>query len=377
MKLFVVIDALSKGGTERRMLELLKTLAKDRRFEIYLISLNDKVEYDYVYDLPIKFETIKKKIKKDLSLYLKLYKKVKTFKPDIIHSWGSMSSLLLAPIAKIQGIKFVNGYIGRAPLKVTLTDEFYLRGLLTFPLSDAIVSNSKAGLKSYHAPAKKSFCIYSGVDFKRFANLKAPREVKKELFGNENDPDFIIAMVAAFEDRKDYETYINVAVKMCGTNDSIKFLSIGEGNKFENIKAIVPALYLNNRILFLGKRSDVESVLQVINVGVLLTNSKLHGEGISNSIIEYMASGKPVIATRGGGTDEVVFDVENGFLVDYADEHQVIEKIEALLHNKEKALEMGKCGYNMVHEKFDAIKMGQSYIDLYHSLLGVININKY
>jgi len=369
MKLFIIIDALIKGGTERRMLELVKTLSNDKNFEIYLVSLNDKVDYSYVYDLPIKFEAIERKVKRDISLYRRLYKNVKEFKPDIIHSWGTMSSLLLAPIAKLQGIKFVNGYIGQAPSKVKLSDKFYYRGLLTFPLSDAIVSNSMAGLKSYRAPQKKSFCIYNGIDFKRFENLKDPGNVKEDLFGSKDDTSFVVAMVAAFEDRKDYETYIKVAVKMCSQNASVKFLSIGGGDKFDSIKALVPAALLNTRILFLGKRADVESILQVIDIGVLLTNTTVHGEGVSNSIIEYMASGKPVIATRGGGTDEVVFDEKNGFLVDYAAENQVIEKIEILLRNKERAAAMGKEGYKLVHEKFDAIKMSQNYVDLYERLL--------
>jgi glycosyltransferase involved in cell wall biosynthesis len=368
MKLFVIIDSLVKGGIERRMLELIKTLSKDKKYDIYLLTIDAKVDYDYVYDLPVKFEVINRRFKKDIFLYWKLYKKVKEFKPDIIHSWGSMSSVLLAPIAKLLGIKFINGSVGQAPVKVSILDKFYFRCVLTFPLSDAIVSNSMAGLKSYKAPLAKSYCIYNGMDFKRFENLTPPGEIKKELFGNENDKDFIVAMVAAFEIRKDYETYVKVAVKLCQKNKAIKFLLIGGGEKFEIIKSTVPPEYLNKRILFLGKRSDIESVMQIIDVGVLLTNSKVHGEGVSNSIIEYMASGKPVIATRGGGTDEAILDGKNGFLVDYEAADQIIEKIE-VFYDKKKAELMGKNGWDIAHEKFDIIKVSQSYTDLYKSLL--------
>ncbi|MGZ4159218.1 MAG: glycosyltransferase, partial [Neobacillus sp.] len=125
MKLMVLIDTLIDGGIERRMLELVKTLSKDKMYDIYLITLTDRVDYEYVYTLPIKFEIVRRKTKRDLSLYSKLYKKVKEFKPDIIHSWGSMSSVYLAPIAFLQKIKFVNGYIGQAPMKMPF--DYYLR----------------------------------------------------------------------------------------------------------------------------------------------------------------------------------------------------------------------------------------------------------
>ena len=371
MKLMVFIDTLIDGGIERRMLELVKTLSKDKTYQIHLITLTDRVDYEYVYTLPIKFEIVKRKTKRDLSLYLTLYKKVKEFKPDIIHSWGSMSSIYLAPIALLQKIKFVNGYIGQAPLKISI--DYRIRNLLTFFISDAIVSNSKAGLHAYDTPEKKSYCIYNGMDFKRFENLKSPVKLKKEILGNENDKSFIVAMVAAFEERKDYDTFVKVAIEVCDSNDSIKFLLIGGGNNLENIVSKIPKKYLNTRILALGRISDIESILQIIDVGILLTNSKVHGEGVSNSIIEYMASSKPVIATRGGGTDEVVFDGKNGFLVDYAADKQIVEKIQKLFENRTMATEMGKNGYDFVHEKFDIVNVSQLYVDLYHKLLGTVN----
>ena len=363
----VVIDTLIDGGIERRMLELVKTLSKSGDYQIYLITLTDRVDYEYVYTLPIKFEIVKRKTKRDLSIYGKLYKRVKEFKPEIIHSWGSMSSIYLAPIALLQNIKFVNGYIGQAPLKISL--DYRLRNLLTFFISHAIVSNSKAGLKAYSAPEKKSHCIYNGMDFKRFENLKSPAKLKKDILGDENDQNFIVAMVAAFEERKDYDTFVKVAIELCDSNDSIKFLMIGGGNNLDNIISKIPEKYLNTRILAPGRISDIESILQIIDVGVLLTNSKVHGEGVSNSIIEYMASGKPVVATRGGGTDEVVFDGKNGFLVDFAADKQIVESIRKLFSDRKMAAEMGKNGYDFVHKNFDIVNVSQLYVDLYHNLL--------
>ena len=82
--------------------------------------------------------------------------------------------------------------------------------------------------------------------------------------------------------------------------------------------------------------------MNIFDVGILLTNSMEHrGEGISNSIIEYMALAKPVVATRGGGTNEVVIDGQNGYLIDPFNEDQLIEKIKILVKNKAYRIKIG------------------------------------
>src|SRR6185312_10809291 len=86
------------------------------------------------------------------------------------------------------------------------------------------------------------------------------------------------------------------------------------------------------------------------------------------SIIEYMALSKPVIATRGGGTSEVVIDGVNGFLIDPHNNKQLSEKIEILFTQKERGNEMGKAGRKMALEKFDSTVMSNQYIELYNTL---------
>lgn len=370
IRVLLAIDSLIKGGTERRMLELVKELSRKRdEFDIYLISLTDCVEYEYVYQLPIKFEVLRRKSKKDLSLISRLNNCIRTFQPHIIHSWGSMASVFLAPLAKINKVRFINGFIGRAPLGLSYKDTHYLRGKLTYPFSDVVISNSKAGIQAYRAPIKKSVCIYNGMDFTRFQNLKNPSEVRRDLFGDDEERPFVIAMVAAFQPRKDHQTFIDVAIEMSKRYSNLRFLLIGGGDSFGYYKSMVPNRLINKNIFFLGKRIDVESILQIIDVGVLLTNSRIHGEGVANSIIEYMALRKPVIATRGGGTDEVVFDNSNGFLVDYADKDRIIVCIEKLMKDPELAKQLGDTGYNFVRKEFDSVSMASKYITIYKDLL--------
>jgi glycosyltransferase involved in cell wall biosynthesis len=253
------------------------------------------------------------------------------------------------------------------PVKKNFSNPSWLRAKLSFPLSDVIIGNSNAGLAAYGASLKKSHCIYNGIDLSRFEHLKDKSALRKEIFGNPSSEIFVVGMVAAFEERKDYKTLIKAAISLA-TKDCMRFVLVGNGKNLANIKRSIPAV-LSDRIILTGKRSDVESIIQVFDVGILLTNTKVHGEGISNSIIEYMASAKPVIATRGGGTDEVVIDHETGYLIDPEDEGQLIEKIEMLMKDRVLMREMGKNGYRIVKSKFDLKIMMQNYISVYKELL--------
>jgi glycosyltransferase involved in cell wall biosynthesis len=369
MNILMVIDSLDKGGKERRMLELIKGLLKSgEEFNIYLVLLTDKVEYQYVYDLPIKFEILKRRFKKDPSIIFKLGRIISSFKPDIIHSWSTMASIYLSFSNLFSRKPLINAVLADAHPHLNFSDKHYLRVKLTTPFSDVFISNSEAGIRSYKTPADKSVCIYNGIDFNRFKNLRSQENVEMEMLGDRKNGRIVIAMMATFDERKDFSTFLNAAIKMSLINNRLVFLLIGGGPALAPMRNKVPREMLDNQIFFTGKRDDIESLLQIIDIGVLMTNSENHGEGVSNSIIEYMASGKPVIASRGGGTDEVVRDHFNGFLIDPKDESQLIQKINLLINDRALLNSLGNNAHNWAQETFDLDKKTREYIDLYHKL---------
>ena len=365
MTILFLNDTMGAGGKERRLLELIKLLAADHK--IILVSLSEDVGYDYIRSLPIEFITIKRAGKLAFKPFTVIGQIIKKYNPDIIHSWGSLAGLYLIPSAIRRRKRFINGSIADAPKKLSVFNKHYVRGKMTYPFSSLIISNSKAGIKSYRAPESKSLCIYNGMDFNRFKNLKDPAMLKAEIF-NETTPDlFVVGMVANFDARKDHKTLVKSAIKLLQKNQQLRFVLVGAGSMLD-VMQTVPA-ELKNKICFLGKRSDVESIVQLFDIGVMLTNSDVHGEGISNSIIEYMALQKPVIATRGGGTDELITDNENGFLIDTGAEDQLTEKIELLLSNHELAKKIAKKGFELVFKEFNINVMAAKYLDVYNKMI--------
>ncbi|MDB5136330.1 MAG: hypothetical protein JWP37_2933 [Mucilaginibacter sp.] len=364
MKILFLADEIRVGGTQRRMIELIKGLLAVGGYEITLVSFTPGVEYLYLLDMPVQLIEIKRFVKKDFTIFSKLYKVIRNFKPDIIHSWGSMSSLYVLPsLMFYREAKFINGIIANAPEKLSVRDKQYLLGYLTFPFFDAIVSNSLAGIKSYNAPIKKSYCIYNGMDFNRFMNLKS-KQLLLDSLGLKGD-EFIVGMVAVFEERKDYKTIIKAALKIQKQQDKIKILLIGDGKLKKPMEELVEGLKLKN-ILFLGHLPDVENYIQLLNAGVLTTNHTMHGEGISNALIECMAMGKPIIGTAGGGTNELISNGHNGYLIQPNDPDQLAEKILYLFDHKTLSEQMGKNGLKMAIEKFTLNRMTKDFIALYN-----------
>lgn len=368
MKILFFIDSLHSGGKERRLVELMKGLRLDPEINFEIVIMDKEIHYQQIFELNINIHFLVRKTKKDLSVFPGFYNICRSCRPDIVHCWDSMTAIISAPACKLLNIKLVNGMVVDTPVKRNILNKIWLRAQLTFPFSDKIIGNSVAGLNAYKAAPKRSSCIYNGMDLERFENLKEPGVIREEIFGENFDNFFVAGMVAGFEDRKDYGTLIKGAISLISTNAFLRFVLVGAGSNFDEIKNSVPPA-LKNKIIFLGRRDDVESIINIFDAGILLTNSKVHGEGISNSIIEYMALSKPVIATRGGGTDEAVFDNHNGFLIDPYNSDQLTDRVQKLINSKELVKRLGQAGREVVQSNFDLKIMTENYVSMYKELI--------
>lgn len=360
MKILFLIDSLQSGGKERRLVDLIKKLSGVKDIDIELILFSSEIYYTKIFDVNIKVHYIIRKHKKDPSVFLKIYKICKIFNPDIIHSFNSMVSIYSFPIAKLLKIKFINAMIANAPRSIKILSKSWIRANFSFPFSDIILSNSNAGLKSYKVSGKKGYCIHNGFDFSRIENLKNKSIVRKKL-GINNEQ--IVGMAASFSDKKDYETFIFAAAEILKKRKNTIFLAAGDGKNLNKCKKL--AGENRNRIRFIGKRKDIEDIVNICDICVLST----YTEGISNSVMEYMALGKPVIVSDGGGTKELVINGRTGFLIPPRNIDKLVEKIDYLLENPNIASNMGKAGKQHLLEHFSLEKMVNNTLNVYNTLL--------
>jgi glycosyltransferase involved in cell wall biosynthesis len=356
------IGTLCSGGKERRLVELMSGLKDNPDFEILLVLAFNRIDYEYFYNLGIKYTSIDKTPNcKSLGPFFRLNSIVKNFKPDIIHSWGSMQTFYMAPIAILNKIPLINSQITDAPPRIKKFSFQNFVNKFNFALSDVILANSYAGLKAYGVlDNKKSRVIHNGFDMNRIANLESIDSIR-EKFGINTK--FVVGMVASFSDKKDYATYIKAANIILETRKDITFLCIGAGDDSQYKKMILDEH--KDFIKFLGRQENVESIMNVCDIGILST----YTEGISNSILEFMALGKPVIATNGGGTNEIITNDITGFLITQKNQIDLGEKITNLLNDKNLRIKIGKNSKEYIKNEFNINKMRNEFINLYNGII--------
>lgn len=364
MKILHIIDSLRSGGKERQLVEALKFLTRQDGYECELVIMSNEIHYSYLEELHVNTYHIVRKSKKDLLIYCKLYKIIKTIKPDIIHSWESMCSVYALPIAKILNIKFVNGFLRNAPPKLAINSQAWIRSMLTFPFSDVIAANSYAGIETYKVPHKKRACLHNGFDFNRIEGLADKQTVREKL---DIQTPYVVGMVASFSKNKDYSTFIDAAQIVLEKRKDITFVAVGEGEYFEYMKNKIENEYQEN-FRFPGNQRCVLNIVNIFDIGILATFT----EGISNAIMEYMALKKPVIVTDCLGNRELVEDNRTGYIVKPAEPTKLVEKILLLLKNKELAEQFGQNGYSKLKNEFSLDIMGNKFLKLYNNLTAFV-----
>src|SRR5204863_3404557 len=126
------------------------------------------------------------------------------------------------------------------------------------------------------------------------------------------------------------------------------FVLAGEGRLTDSLRALAAELGLERDAFFIGRCRRIAELLAVSDVCVLSSTA----EGFSNSILEYMAAARPVVATDVGGAREAIVDSQTGYLVRSDDDAAMSERIVALLRDPSLARAMGKRGRHVIEEKF-------------------------
>lgn len=228
-------------------------------------------------------------------------------------------------------------------------------------MANAIIGNSRAGLLAYKVPADKGLVIYNGFEMKRLNVNGDTGYLRNQLC---IATPYIVSMAARFDRMKDFETFFAAAKLLLGKRTDITFLAIGKGDLYDEFAKRITGKDSEN-IRMLGFRNDIEAIIKITDIGVLCTNPIYHAEGISNSLMEFMAFGKPVIATNGGGVGELIQDQQNGFIIKPQSPDTLASKIDILLSDSQMLHRIGKNAENTITSRFSLDIMTTNYIQLY------------
>lgn len=362
MKILFFTETLFFGGKERRMLELIYYLKKNTEHTVILALTEEEIHYDYVYELDIPIIIVKRKwTKYDPLPFFRLYKFCREYKPDIIHSWGRLTTFYSIPSKLFLRIPLISSMIADSNRGYGVFSLRYLFLKADILFADTILSNSKAGLKAYGINTPKAKVILNGVNLDRFRQTVDTESIKIELGITTR---LTVLMVAAFTSFKDYDLFIDVAKKIRGMRKDVTFVGVGDGPELQRIQQRITTEMIPDVILT-GSQKNVERIISASDIGLLCTFS----EGISNSIIEYMALGKPVISTDlDGGSKEIIVEGETGYCIE-----RNIDKISSalclLLDSDQLRITMGKKGRDRIFGHFSIERMGEEFCNVYDKAL--------
>lgn len=209
-------------------------------------------------------------------------------------------------------------------------------------LSTRVITNSDAVrqhvIAQFRIPSQRVAILRNGVDFDRFARARTDR---KELFpGLPSECRLVVVVANMHSSVKGHHDLVEAARSVCRQLPRVTFVLVGEGQERQKIQEHVRGSGLEGNFLFLGYRKDVPELLSCSDLSVLPSKA----EGFPNAILESLAAGLPVVATRVGGTAEMIEDGVDGLLVPPKDPHALADAIVRLLRDPQLARRLARAG---------------------------------
>lgn len=296
----------------------------------------------------------------DILPALSLWRLIWTWSPNIVHSYGWMGTLAALLPCKWLRIPLVDGTIRRAKVQGKRGHLW----LWTLRFGDRVIANSEAGLKACHIDPTRGRVVYNGFDPERLQLCKSENGTY-----NLSEP-FRVVMAARMHPMKDYDLFIQAA-RILAKNEqrAWQFLAIGDGPQRKTLVESTADLVARNVLSFLCEEMEVLPYVRQANVGVLLTAPEVHEEGCSNSIMEYMACGLPVVCSDSGGNRELVLEGVTGFIVPPKDVNALVEKLLWLRAHPQEAKVMGTAARQRLLKEYSVEKLVEKTLSVYAELL--------
>lgn len=344
-KILHIIQSLDNGGCENMLLRTLPLLTDE--FEHQIITLRRLGELaPHFAEKGISVTTVRWKGFLDIAGYKRLLTAVRQFAPNVAITYlfhaDMMGRLFLQRSLSAPVIPF---------LRTTYNHPKYFIARLMEKATKSIVprylANSEA-VKDFYVskigvPKERIAVIPNGIDTDFFDNITPDPNLRQSL---EISPDdFVIICVANFHPNKGHRYLLEAFEATYQKHTNVRLLLIGDGAERNNLERQIVNYQSKENILFLGRRTDVPQLLKISDCFVLPTLF----EGMSNAIMEAMASGLPVITTDIPENRFLVRNGETGILVAVHSADEIVDNIQKIIGSKSS---LGENARNFMKENF-------------------------
>ncbi len=362
------------GGLENGVVNLVNGMPADR-YRHVIIALTDcdagfarRIRRD-----DVQLVSLNKPPGQGAKLFPAFYRLMRDLRPDILHTRNSAALEMTVPAALARvpvRIHGEHGWDASDPNGSRARFRWLRRGFAPFVHHYVALSGEIEGylVNRVGVAARRVTRICNGVDTRRFA----PRDVRPRPAGMPPIPADakVFGTVGRLDEVKDQVSLVRAFGRFCAGDPvaagKARLVIAGDGPWRARVEAAIRETGQGERIWLPGARSDVPDILAALDVFILPSL----GEGISNTILEAMATGLPVVATRVGGNPELVVDGETGWLVPPADPVTLADSMARIFAAPQQRRQFGTAGRRRIEAQFSLDAMVGQYGHLYDSLLG-------
>lgn len=362
MRIAYIVDFLRtlQAGTEGQLAHLLRAFSgKGWKVDLLAIQPSPFLLSGAAQELPGVDITVlggSSDLVASLPAFCQLYRRLRSSRPDLVHTFFPASNSVGVLAARLAGVRTVissrrdmgYGLTGKDVALLRLADKF-----VSVVLCNAAAIRDMTIARELIPPGKIRV-IYNGL---------GPSDGDSGP-GKEQHPPVVGIVANLNRTVKRVDVFIDAAALVKGERPETRFQVIGDGPLRRDLESQASRLGIKDAVDFLGRRSDVQQLLPGLTVGVLSSDS----EGLSNSLIEYMRSGLPVVATNVGGNSEIVEEGRSGLLVPAGDAKALALAILRLLRDSATAAAMGAAARERATSLFSLEGMLGSTESLYREL---------
>lgn len=386
IKVIHIITRLDKGGSAQNT--LLTCLGLTERYELVLVhGLSPESQMTdwekQSVDSEIK-EAKKKGVKviripylvrriepvQDIGAFFSLLKLMIKEKPAIVHTHTSKAGILGRCAAKLAGVPIIvhtpHGHVFYGHFSPLASRLFVIVERLMAFITDRMIALTEGERNDYIALSvcdpDKIVTIHSGVEIDRYMKAEVNIEDKKRSLGL-NPKSLVVGIVGWLLPIKGPMYLLKAMARVWQSHPEIKLVFVGKGELEDELRTETFRMGVSERVTFLGWRDDIPEIMHALDIFVLPSLN----EGMGRVLVEAMAAGKPIVASRVGGIPDLVKHGQNGFLVGPGDIEGLSLAIRKLLIDKKMRDEMGRRGRTMALD-FGVEKMVEKIDELYSSL---------
>ncbi len=369
----LVVDDLGYGGAERQVVELANNMDPER-FGVHVCTLSEHIPLaSRLTNAPQRLHVIPGRGRFDVRVIPRLARLLRSLKADIVHGYLFRAEIVSRLAGRMAGVKLVVGSERNANQTFGWSDILAYR--LTQSCADAIIANSFAGAQSNAKVFRRALShyrvVHNGVDARRFEVVDGTA-FRESLGIPPSCP--VVGAFANFKPQKNHAMLFRAFRLVLDSFRDARLLLVGDQpvdtrGRLDDYRArldhLVDELQIRPHCIFLGHRDDVEHLYPACDVTVL---ASLH-EGTPNVLLESMACGVPIIATRICDNERVIKEDEVGYLVTVGDETGMADRMKRLLGDTALRRDMGRRARAWVLDQFSSERLAEKMETVYQELL--------